>query len=1437
MPSAPDDTEVDEQPVTTRLTRTPPRTGADANETGGEMDEPDLQTRIVATKIRLGIAPNQQELGRIAERQRLESGGGVDDASGREGLIDPDQETRVAALKVQMGMRPNTREVQRLTTRQQLEATHPVIAPDRSLGALLSGSVLDSRGTRAEQDRQARYDEVQQQRQQRQAEIDQRKARNAEFESDAVPHGKRFRKDPYGNDLPVVNEKGQQLYKRRSLGIQLHPKTGEPAHVIQDELGQRQFNPLKVVVDPKDQSLKYQMPDGSYHQTQQRDGSFVDTSAGTIEDNLNSSNPRRQAAAHKANTAQIEAKHNAFLYEARKPVNEAFAALTQANADLGELNAQREKLKAAADSAAEGVDKDAAKAALSQLDTRQRDIEKQIQPGTGPLAVKAKITAAQFKVQAAQARQEAYAAKLAERAMLVKHAGGVLDTDPTHQAISVQAAENNDHLMQAQAELAAAGGTMPAAAPNGTPATQAGQKITNPLMQSEPGVAIQRGEKAVGGVGMEEFARRYGTGLGDVDKKGQAARATRLDEIKTGQTAIEKQLDPLKAQLDAGKGTLPPDQYNALVKQHNDLLAQHTALGKEGGKLVTDYNSKRFGEGEGKITPAHVIALDRRAKEIDDMLAAPEGAPGMLLPDSKTNISPVLRDSLTKEKAYVEDLAKQRLARLAPDQQKQAIDATRAPTNWEIAKANISNFAANSGTTTTDIIQATTRTLARTAALAQPGGAALVLGGMDNPAAKKIDEYAKWEKEAIAAAHAPSNPAEAKAQQHWTAQVSGMVGGVMPYMVAGAPARLAGLGAGVEAAAAGAAGSFGFGQAFRDEATQGLQTKLDAKQITPEQFEKGRDQAEALGTIVGAGMLVPFSQFARLMAKTPAGRIVVDKLLSVFGKQGEASAMKWIAGNEAQGLLRSVAERGVGGGLVGFGQTVAANLTARGGFGNVAYDEKRGIMEGATENIATMGILGAMHAAMEKSNFPQIFWKKAGIEEQDYRNARKLVSGANTETAAQAKYTPEQKKSYDAAREMVAKVESAAKNAGVKIGDIARGRVIAESAKWEPRALTPLIPEKIRPDKPEGLQFRKAEAKAGAKPVAKAAVARETEATAGPQKLIGERSEEPSTPESATTGATDSGPGETSAGVSPAPESKVDIGPRDETVSTGTGVEMPKETAINAKQKRQVDEHLARQKNITAKIVANVTAGKVTAEKATEMLKNIGLGDEQIKQALSAQQPTTENPPNETQGQTSVQATAGGGGKPAARSDGEPGIRAAGGKAVEAGQAGAAPVREAVGADIATITSKLEAVGIPKGAVGKTAGHIQNAIQTGAYGDILHPDNKHSRAVFTALTGVKLPPTVKGTQEAMQQYKATLPAKPAAEAPAVKTETPTTGTEVAAPESALGDQPVKMKVRRESTGQEGTVDLPARLAEKHIKQHIETLNKVLKCIDGQLVFV
>jgi P-loop containing NTP hydrolase pore-1/C-terminal domain on Strawberry notch homologue len=476
------------------------------------------------------------------------------------------------------------------------------------------------------------------------------------------------------------------------------------------------------------------------------------------------------------------------------------------------------------------------------------------------------------------------------------------------------------------------------------------------------------------------------------------------------------------------------------------------------GPVSVEELSRRYGTGAGQVNPLSLLKIRQRVNDINDTLT-----------NKGTKIDNRLRDALTAEGDYLNRLYDQRFARLPVDQQRRVTEATRPPTAWETVKANVGNYAQQSGTTATSILQGLGKMVARSAALMQPGGPQLLLGGIDNSTAADIDKYAQWEKDAIAASNAPTTAPEAKARQTVSARISGTIGGFVPYMVAGAPARLAGLGTTAETLLSGAAGAFGFGQSFRDEAVKGLQQQLQDGKITRGQYDLGADQAEAMGTIIGAGMTVPFSRFARALAGTPAGKTVVSSILGRLGSGGEEAAMKWIAGPEAEGLFRRAMTGSTAGAITGFGQAVASNMTAQGKFGNVAYDPSRKTFEGATEAALGLGLLGAMHSAMVRGfsfkqgvqkldeAFPSLFWKITGTTPEEFATRyADVLSRFKTASA-----TPED-------TEFMRTVHDAAKQAGVSVGDLARGRAIIQEMNFEPRATQAVLPKSLRPTPRKG---------------------------------------------------------------------------------------------------------------------------------------------------------------------------------------------------------------------------------------------------------------------------------------------------------------------------------------------------------------------------------
>lgn len=127
------------------------------------------------------------------------------------------------------------------------------------------------------------------------------------------------------------------------------------------------------------------------------------------------------------------------------------------------------------------------------------------------------------------------------------------------------------------------------------------------------------------------------------------------------------------------------------------------------------------------------------------------------------------------------------------------------------------------------------------------------------------------------------------------------------------------------------------------------------------------------------------------------------------------------------------------------------------------------VVSGAMSLAALLGV-GRLAAgeAIPRINaaYPEVFWRKSGLTAEqfakDYPATVRRVAGVDGATPSPADIA------------LVQRVNDAAKAAGVKVGDLARGRVVAEQIEWAPRAVQRLIPESLRPGAPagNGLQFR-----------------------------------------------------------------------------------------------------------------------------------------------------------------------------------------------------------------------------------------------------------------------------------------------------------------------------------------------------------------------------
>ena len=578
-------------------------------------------------------------------------------------------------------------------------------------------------------------------------------------------------------------------------------------------------------------------------------------------------------------------------------------------------------------------------------------------------------------------------------------------------------------------------------------------------------------------------------------------------------------------------------QRAAAAKPGSGQELEPFAMAQQGkthvGGVSVDELGKRYGSGEKGVSPLSMVKLKNRVTEINDTL------------NGSNQLDGKIQKSLAEERDYLTSLGTQRFARLSSDDQKKVTEATRPPTNWEIAKANVGAYAKESGKTSVDILQGMAKMASRAGALASsPAALTQMLSGEDDALTKKIDDYARWEKDAIEEYHAPTTSAEEKAQQHWTAQLSGTVGGFVPYMVGGAAAKVAGAGAAVQGAIGGASGMFGIGQSVRDQARVGLQKQLDQGKITKQDFDKGLNQAEGLGTLIGSSMMLPFGNFARLAGKTALGQKFVASLLEKLGQDGMETATKWVQSPAQQNILRRVATSTTEGAVTGFGQAVADNLTAQGKFGNVAYDKDRGTFEGASQSALSLGILGGIHGGLASGtlkgsiqevadSMPNLFWKINETTPAEFRKAAedvrkfggtpeqqelvKKVAQAAEDTTARGIMT---KRDPRAAQRMLQGVQTAedmrlwdkikkeVAGKSVSLGDVQRGRVEATSSEvGAARVTQKILPESLRPKAPEGgIKFNRVkgeEAEAAPKAEKKAAPAPAADTTPPESKVTG----------------------------------------------------------------------------------------------------------------------------------------------------------------------------------------------------------------------------------------------------------------------------------------------------------------------------------------------
>lgn len=365
-------------------------------------------------------------------------------------------------------------------------------------------------------DRQRQREEIVSQRRQQRAQVAQLNSADiAKYKGS----GQQYYTDPASGRLTPVLEQGtgRALYHKTGWEQGVDPQ-GKPALVMRDQYGQRQSKAAPVVspVDPSDDQMYYKLPDGTTEP------------AGAIGDFINHPNYSIAKAARTARTANIKAIHAQALEPMKLLQDDAQAKVEQAKTQIADMDGQIENIsRLAADNADTPLGEGYA-AQLSQLQGRRDSLSERLKP-RGDLSSLAARSSGHYRVARAKAMRDTFAAQQDEIIARVKASGGDLNKDPAYigNSMGLQAAEEavrNGETDIQQQEVRMSGGSVPVGQP-------AASSTAAPLNQSEPFVAAQRGEKAIGSVGLKEFARRYGDGSGPVQPDSLLHLKKRMDDI------------------------------------------------------------------------------------------------------------------------------------------------------------------------------------------------------------------------------------------------------------------------------------------------------------------------------------------------------------------------------------------------------------------------------------------------------------------------------------------------------------------------------------------------------------------------------------------------------------------------------------------------------------------------------------------------------------------------------------------------------------------------------------------------------------------------------------------------------------------------------------------------------------------------------------------
>ena len=814
-----------------------------------------------------------------------------------------------------------------------------------------------------------------------------RQAKNQQMEEYLRANGQKYYTDANHEVQPVFDPITRRpVYERTSWQDGTNPKTGEPALKMRDQSGQWQYKTPSLYAsnDVGDPNLYYRKNDGS-------EAVFSDIDSATKHQDITVARKAMQA---------VRARNSSMWKEALAPMQAHVDEVTQKR---DEARQQATDLAEQAKAIQEQIDNISANPLLNektgwmsgnsqtdasiglqsklaalqsqqaQLTDQQSRLEDSLKPH-GDIESARRSAINELGLFKAKYGHETYTSIEDERRAILKAQGKDPDKDPTLQSILAAKVEHAKAISQYARQ--SAGGS-----PDG---------ITGPIDRAEralsTGERLPLGKPVAGKPNVFESVQTTparNDRVVDPNNPSYVPAPSKYTMVDPDAIARTEAIKTARQFQDLAERAQPGLDFvntslagiSALNEQQAQKKAQATGaepldLARGGvthvGGVSTDEIARRYGSGQGPVSPLSLVKINNRLNEIDTTL----NFKGNPLAGSPTQIDAKLRTSLGQERDYLDNLYKQRLAKLPV---------------------------------------ATQKIVAR-----------------------------------------------AISEQHTSA--AGAAGRLVGTEVAPMAAALAGFEFGALMAAPTATATKGFGPlvagtfcAIAAGWLANYDQNMAGNYLAPNKMQELKrlqaiDQEEHPVALAAANLGLTAATFRFNPKATVDGLVAVSKI----ARNATVTAL------EQQAAKHLLTQTGMG--------------TAFGVINPITQGEKPTAM-GVTQSIAQMLLFGNSRIGLKASiqhidnMFPDLFWQKAGMDAEEFAKTYPTA----VRNVARGVGSPDE-------IAMVQRVNAAAKAAGVKVGDLARGRTVASMFDYTARATQKVLPKELRPTdraKAGGITFSK----------------------------------------------------------------------------------------------------------------------------------------------------------------------------------------------------------------------------------------------------------------------------------------------------------------------------------------------------------------------------